>query len=54
MTGQIHVAGRSQIGIGERVTVSLLTEAIHLMPRPERVSAQERPYRSEPGEQAAE
>ena len=36
MSIPIHVARRNRIGIGERVTVSLLAEAIHLMPRAER------------------
>ena len=32
MTIPTHVARRNRIGIGERVTASLLAEAIHLMP----------------------
>ena len=48
-----HVAGRNRIGVGERVTVSLLAEAIHLMPRDERLSGRDRPSRREAGEQAA-
>ena len=39
MTIPTHVAKRNRIGIGERVTVSLLAEAIHLMPREERGAA---------------
>ncbi|HLT01606.1 MAG TPA: TOBE domain-containing protein, partial [Geminicoccaceae bacterium] len=41
MTVPIHVARRNRIGPGERVTVSLLAEGIHLMPREGR---RERPF----------
>jgi molybdate transport system ATP-binding protein len=53
MTIPTHVAKRNRIGLGERVTVSLLADAIHLMPREERVRAPHRPYRGESGEQTA-
>ena len=36
MTIPTHVARRNRVGIGERVTASLLAEAIHLMPREDR------------------
>jgi molybdate transport system ATP-binding protein len=36
MTIPTHVARRNRIRLGERVTASLLAEAIHLMPREER------------------
>jgi molybdate transport system ATP-binding protein len=51
MTIPTHVARRNRIGIGERVTVSLLAEAIHLMPRQARPSIRNRAYRGEAGEQ---
>jgi molybdate transport system ATP-binding protein len=40
MTIPTHVAKRNRIEIGERVTASLLAEAIHLMPREERGGAE--------------
>jgi hypothetical protein len=52
MTIPTHVARRNRIGIGERVTVSLLAEAIHLMPRAERVSGRDRPDLSEAAQAA--
>ena len=36
MTIPTHVARRNRVGIGERVTASLLAEAIHLMPQEDR------------------
>jgi hypothetical protein len=49
-----RVARRSHIAIGERGTLALLPQAIYLLPRKERVSARDRPYRTESGGQAAE
>ena len=54
MTIPTHVARRNRIGIGERVTVSLLADAIHLMPRDMRARTPDRPYRSESGEQGGQ
>ena len=54
MTIPTHVARRNRIGIGERVTVSLLADAIHLMPRDKRARTPDRPYRSESGEQGGQ